>query len=94
MVVSVTYQVYYIATNSFYFITLQLFFSNLNYLNYFSFCQMMTLDVICTTAFGVDVNSCKDPDNELLKQGRDVSKQFTAGNILAMLCCKYALKYM
>ena len=50
---------------------------------------MMTLDAICTTAFGVDVNSCKDPDMELLKQARDITKKFNTGNILLMLCCKY-----
>ena len=50
---------------------------------------MMTLDAICTTAFGVDVNSCKNPDMELLKQARDLIKQVNTGNILFMLCCKY-----
>ena len=49
---------------------------------------MVTLDVICSTAFGVEVNSCKNPDMEILKQSKDFVNNFATGNLKLMLLGK------
>ena len=48
---------------------------------------MTTMDMICATAFGVEVDSIANPDMEVLKNARDMNKQFTVGNLWFMLGC-------
>ena len=48
----------------------------------------MAMDVICSIAFGVEVNSCKTPDIELLAKAKELIRSHSIENKLFILSGK------
>ena len=47
-----------------------------------------TMDVICSTGFGLDVNSQRDPNNPFVKHAKSFFDAGVTENPLIILCCK------
>ena len=51
-----------------------------------------TMDVICSTGFGVDVNSQRDPDNPFIKYAKEFFEIDVGKNPIFLLACKLSLQ--
>ena len=47
------------------------------------------MDVICSTGFGVDVNSQRDPNNPFIKYAKEFFEIDVGKNPIFLLACKF-----
>ena len=53
-----------------------------------SYCGAYTMDVIASTAFGIEVDSHNDPNNQFVQNGKEIFKfSFASARILIMCKC-------
>ena len=48
------------------------------------------MDVICSTGFGIDVDSQRQPDNPFIKYAKEFFEIDVGKNLIFLLGCKYS----
>ena len=51
------------------------------------------MDVICSTSFGIEVDSQRNPDNPFIKHSKEFLDVEVAGNPLFLVSCEFVLLY-
>ena len=54
----------------------------------FSVFRGYTMDVICSTGFGIEVDSQRNPDNPFIKYAKEFLEVEVAGNPIFLFSCK------
>ena len=49
------------------------------------------MDVICSTSFGIEVDSQRNPDNLFIKHAKEFLEVEVAGNPMFLLACEFEI---